>query len=94
MNTVEDVKIGGSHAAMMRCGVVLGKIIGKICGARAPVYIELVLLDTILNPIETHVHGSGLTLFHGFVGKAYSGGVVNFNWGWWLGMSHFLEAGA
>jgi hypothetical protein len=56
LKTVEDVKIGGSHAAMMRCGVVFGKIIGKICGARAPVDIELALLDTILNPIETHVH--------------------------------------
>ncbi len=92
MNTVEDVKIGGSHAAMMRCGVVLGKIIGKIGGARAPLDIELALLDSILNPIETHVHWTGLALFHGFVCKSYSRGIVDLDWGWGLGVAHFFQA--
>jgi hypothetical protein len=55
---------------MLRGGMMLCKAISKICGAWSSVDMELFLINMILDPVESHVHGLGFLLFYLFVGKA------------------------
>ena len=50
----------GSDLAMMVRGMVLGKVISEVLGDRTPIHDVVSLADTILYPIEAHVHGFGL----------------------------------
>ncbi len=40
----------------MRCWVMLGEVVAEVFSAGSPVDDELVLLDSIPDPVETHVH--------------------------------------
>jgi hypothetical protein len=51
----------------MRCWAMLGEVGAKVFSAGSPVYDGLVLLDSIANPVETHVHCSGFALLEGVV---------------------------
>jgi hypothetical protein len=68
------------------------------CGSRQgfqtgwPVDEELTLLDSILYPIEAHVHGFGALLFDGAVGKYGGSRVVGLHGCGRLGMSEFDES--
>ena len=84
----------GAHEAHVSRRVMLGEGVGKICDPGAVVYQELLLAYTVLDPMETHVHGLGPFLFHSLVGKACGGGVVDLHWGGRLRMLEFLEGGA
>ncbi len=70
--------------------MMFGKIIGQVCGAWAPVYFELFVFDTILDPIESHVHGFGSLLFDLFVCKAVGRGIIDLDWGGRLWVAHFM----
>ena len=74
--------------------VVLGVVIASIYGAWFPIYMELVLLDSILDPMESHVHCLGHFLFDAFVGYADCCGIVYLYWGGRLRMIHFNQSGA
>jgi hypothetical protein len=55
----------------MVCGrVVLGKVVAPVGGARRPVDQEMVLLDTVTEPIKLHVYGTWTFLFHGAIDDA------------------------
>ncbi len=41
----------------MRGWMVLRPVIGEILGAWAPEYVEVTLLDAVLDPVEAHVDG-------------------------------------
>ena len=56
--------------------------------------MEVALEDSVLNPVETHVHGFGHFLSDAFVGDANGGGIINLDRGGGLGMPHFNERGA
>ena len=45
-------------------GMVFGEVVGLVLKARAPIHIEMFLLDPILDPIEVHVGGVGGLLMH------------------------------
>jgi hypothetical protein len=57
----------------MRCWVMLGEVVDKVFSAGSPVDDELVLLDSIANPVEAHVHRAGFALLEGVVCDSGSG---------------------
>jgi hypothetical protein len=57
----------------MRCWVMLGEVVAEAFSAGSPVDDELVLLDSIANPVETHVHCAGFALLEGVVCDSGSG---------------------
>ena len=69
-------------------------VVTHISGARGPIYEEHILVDSVTDPVKTHVDGFGGFLFESRVGKADGRRVVDLDRGGWLGMSHFLEANA
>ena len=68
----------------MRCRVMLGEVISRVFGSGSPIYHELVLVNSIEEPIESHVHGLCFKLLYGFVDNATSYGIVCFDWCGWL----------
>ena len=46
----------------MRRRVVLAGIIGTVILTWFPIDVKLALFDTVLDPIEMHVHGFGVAL--------------------------------
>lgn len=79
---------------MVLCWVMLGVVVAKVVAARTPVYQELALVDAVLDPVETHVHGLGLALAYGAVGDASGANIVYLNVGGRLWMTNFDEGGA
>ena len=75
---------------MMGRGIVLGKVISEVLGARTPVHDVVALADMILYPIEAHVHGFGLALAGGPVGDASCAGFVSLDRSGGLLTSHFF----
>ena len=57
-----------AHAAVVGGCVMFGEIVCVIEVSRCPIHVELVLLDTIAYPIETHIDGAGASLGDGVVG--------------------------
>ncbi len=58
----------------MRCWVMLGEVVAEVLTAWSPVDDELVLLiDSIANPVEAHVHCAGFALLEGVVCDSGSG---------------------
>ena len=80
--------------AMMGRGVVLGKVISKVLGAKTPIHDVVSLADTILYPIKPHVHGFGLALAGGPVGDDNGAGVVSLNRSGGLLAAHFSQGNA
>ena len=85
-----DLEVSGADQAMMGHGMVLGKVISKVLGARTPIHDVVSLADTILYPIKAHVHGFGLALVGGPVGDAGCAGVVSLDRSGGLLASHFF----
>ena len=85
-----DLEVSGADQAMMGRGMVLGKVISEVLGARTPIHDVVSLADTILYPIKAHVHGFGLALAGGPVGDAGCAGVVSLDWSGGLLASHFF----
>ena len=75
-------------------GVKFRLIVCDVGFSWSPKYAELFLVDSVLDPIKTHVDGFGAFLFAGAVGDGDSGGVVYLYRCWWLGMSKFFEGSA
>ena len=49
------------------------------------------MLDSVHNPIESHVYGFGPLLLHGVVGDTRCAFVVGDDGSWWLRMPEFDE---
>jgi hypothetical protein len=78
-----------SHQFVMGWGVVFGEVIGEIVFTGAPVNDELVLLDSIADPVESHVNCFGSALFDCFVDNASGTSIVGLDWCGCLWMAHF-----
>ena len=76
---------------MMVNRMVLCVEVTEVCCSRGPEDMELFLVYSVLDPVESHVDGLGSDLFAGAVGNGNCGGVVNLDRCGWLCMSHFLE---
>ena len=55
-----------------------GEVVGDICVSRGPRDVELALVNTVFEPVESHVNGFWATLFDGAVEDAIGGAVVSF----------------
>ncbi len=55
---------------MMGRGVMIGEVICKIGVAGLPIDMQLFLFDSVLYPVESHVHGAGSALLDGVVDNA------------------------
>ena len=73
---------------------MLGKVVGLVECAAAPVDDKLPLSYAIAYPVEAHVDGFGAALLHGIVGDAGGGAIVGYDGRGRLGMAHFFETGA
>ena len=56
---------------------MFGEVICKVLVRGGPVYIVLLLVDAVPDPIEMHVDGTGLSLGDSVVGEANSSVVIN-----------------
>ena len=92
--TVGAMKIRGSNGAMVFGWMVLGKIIGAVEGAFAPIDVVLALANTVADPVEAHVDGFGAFLFYRIGNDTSGGAVVGLDGGGWLGMAHFFKGGS
>ena len=70
---------------------MLRKVVGEIFFTFAPVDLELLLGNSILYPVETHVDSLGSALLDGIVGNACCCGVIDDDRGRWLRVAHFFE---
>ena len=60
------------HEAMVRWGVMFGKIICKIISPTSPVHYKLILFDPIAEPVESQVDGFGASLFDSLINNTSS----------------------
>jgi hypothetical protein len=56
--------------------MVLGEIVCQVVGAASPVDDELALMGAIFDPIGSHVHGLGASLFDCILGNSCGAGIV------------------
>ena len=87
------VKLNEMHFDVMGSIVVLGVVISKVCFPWGPLNGQLVLVDSIWDPVKTHVHGFGPFQFVVLAGSKSTGcGIVGDNTGRpRLGMAYLLE---
>ena len=79
-----------SHVAMVRRRMMFHPVGSIVCGAGAPIKMELFLHAAILQPMKAHINCFGTFWLHPFVDDAFGGGIVDLNGGGWLFVSHFL----
>ena len=70
--------------------MVFRDVVGEIGLPGAPIYLELLLVDSVPDPVEPHVDGLGALEFDVVVGDAAGGRVVDLNGSRWLGIAHFM----
>ena len=66
---------------------MLAVVVSKVAAAWFPVDCVLFLVDSILQPIESHVHGFAFLLFAGVIHDTLANFIVGDDWGGWLGMT-------
>ena len=49
------MKVNGPHANVVCWGMVLREIVGEVAIAAVPIDAKLALVDSVPNPVETHV---------------------------------------
>lgn len=78
---------------MMSRRMVLGKVVCTVQFAGGPVQIELLLQDTVFQPVVAHVERLGFFHANGGMEYAVGSGVVGFkgDTGGGLGMTHFFK---
>ena len=86
------MQVDGTMLAVVGGAVMFGEVIGSIIFSLAPVNDELVLFDSVTDPIETLVDGFGSTLFYSVVGDSSGSAVICLDDSWGLGVSHFDES--
>ena len=79
---------------MVRGREVLGKVVAHVSGTFLPVDAEVALVDTVPDPVETHVDCFRAALLDCVIGDSHGTFVVCGDWGWWLGIAHFFKGGS
>ena len=59
------MEVCGAHIDVMGWGVVLHVTVSQIGCPWVPVDVEVSLLDSVFEPVESHVNGFGAFLFDG-----------------------------
>ena len=65
---------------MVDVRVGLGRVVGKVGGARSPVEVKLPFGFTAAKPPKAHVHGFHFLSNDGFDVNTQGSGVVSFDW--------------
>ena len=73
---------------------MFGEVICQIIRAGTPIYYELSLFDSVLYPVEPHVHCFGSALSKGAVCNSCGAHIIRLDWCGRLWMSHFGECGS
>ena len=73
---------------------MFGEIIRLVEDSFFPIDVELLLADSVTDPVKTHVDSFGAFLFDSVVGDAGGSAVVGLERGRWLGMAEFFEVDA
>jgi hypothetical protein len=73
---------------------MLGKTVGEIVFTSTPMNYELALLDSVADPVKSHVYGFGPTLFDCSVGDASGACIVGLDGCCSLRMAHFFKCNA
>ncbi len=81
-------EIARAHEAMMGRGMMLGEVVGKIVGPTAPINEKIPIIDTIVDPIEMHVHGYGASLFDCIIDYTSGTSIVSLDGCWRLRVAH------
>ena len=71
------MEVDRADTTMVGASVVLGWVVAQVCGSWCPTELELVLVDSIFNPVEAHVNGFGTFLFEIAVDDAVCGAIVS-----------------
>ena len=80
-----------THQSVMCWWVMFCKIIGTIVGAAAPVYGELALAYAVFDPIKTHVHRLGASLFDCVIQNSGRARIVGLYWSGALRMAQVIQ---
>ena len=80
-----------TYQSVMCRRVMFCKIIGTIVGASAPVYGEFALAYAVFDPINTHVHRLGASLFDCVIQNAGSARIVGLYWSGALWMAQVVQ---
>ena len=81
------IEVDWSHSFVVGRSMVFAVVVSKVAAARFPVDWVLVLVDSILKPVESHLHGFALALFACVVEDALANLIVSDDWGWRLGVA-------
>jgi len=76
-----------AHELMVTGQMVLREVVAQVFGPWAPVNEKLALLNTVLDPVKTHIHGFGAFLLDSIGSKTCVCRVVGLNGRRWLGMA-------
>jgi hypothetical protein len=79
---------------MMGGRMMLGKVVGTVRLAFAPVNLKLALADTIADPVKSHINCFGSFLFDGVSGDAAGSVVVGGHGRCGLLVPHFFKGNA
>ena len=92
--TGRSIDVDWTYSSVVGWAVVLCKVVGEVGFAWGPIDIELVLFDTVAQPVKSHVDCFGLVLFDSAISDTVSGAVVSSDWSGWLRMAEFAEGDA
>ena len=81
------------HQLMMFSRMMLGDVVGQVGFSWFPVHLELVLFDSVSDPVKPHVNGLGSLNFNIVIGNPTGSGVVDKDWCCWLRVTHFVQHG-
>ena len=88
------VNVVFAHVDVVLWSMVFGEVVRQIEIGGCPVNVILSLFDSVLDPVESHVDGSGSSLFDVFVGKACCHGVVELDRCRRLWVAHLFQSGS
>ena len=75
------MKVYRAHLDVVCCVVMLGVVVCKVGVSRGPFNGELPLVNSVWDPVETHVHSLGPLEFVVTVGKSTGSGIVGGDFG-------------
>ena len=80
-----------AHMAMMSGRVMLGEVVCNILANLLPIYVILVLLDSVLYPIKAHVDRLGSPFLDSSVAETCSKRIIGLYGCSWLLVAHSIE---
>lgn len=85
------MNINRSYKTMVIWRVMFGEIISEIGRSRSPVYYKSLLINTIYDPVEIHIHCFSTFEFDGRFSETDYSGIVSLYWSRRLRMAEFLK---